>query len=166
MNNKPTEGQRERLEKVLEEAAEVQQAICKILMHGYQVDCEGIRYNNKEDLEKEFGDFFAAFELLANSGDINDVDVCNHAKKKSKVITKYMSHQGLGKFENCKYKHGQHVYRKMNNPQSATIWEIVDVQPKHGGENYYVCSAPGYGECMIYESDIVVTERPVSRFPS
>lgn len=69
------------------------------------------------------------------------------------------------KWIGCKYVLGQHVHPKNINAQEATIWEIFDVLPNHGGHNYYMCRAPGFGTTHIYEDNIATTNLPVSVFP-
>jgi len=87
-----TQAQQERLYLLVEEAAEVQHIVSKILRHGYE------SYNpfDKEKkkniflLEKELGDLMFAIHFLASERDIdlNNVDV--HKQEKRNTIQRYL----------------------------------------------------------------------------
>lgn len=65
-------------------------------------------------------------------------------------------------WEGCKFKKGQHVHPRDINPKQATIWRISCVSKNHGGQNYYHCEAPGFGAIHLYESEIRLTDLPIS----
>ena len=82
--NKLTDPQAERLALLSEELGEVQQAIGKILRHGYDnwnPDlANGI--SNRNDLEKEIGHVLHAIYLMETNGDIDSLSIEESSKKK------------------------------------------------------------------------------------
>jgi NTP pyrophosphatase (non-canonical NTP hydrolase) len=92
--NKLSDGQAERLAYLLEELGEAQQAIGKILRHGYE-SChpDYPEKNNKDDLEKELSDIWVAIKLMLMS---NDISFVTKNINKSK-LKKYMHHQKIFK---------------------------------------------------------------------
>jgi phosphoribosyl-ATP pyrophosphohydrolase len=92
-----TPAERERIQKIIEEASEVIKVCCKILAHGFEVEaCAAtgfIAYDNRSDLEMESADFFSSIKLSVDSGDLNYAKICEHMNNKSEIITKYMKHQ-------------------------------------------------------------------------
>lgn len=71
--NKLTPAQDERLAKLAEECAEVIQAVCKILRHGYDSrdPTKDGALTNRRDLEREVADVKIAITKLCLTGDIH-----------------------------------------------------------------------------------------------
>lgn len=94
MNNKLTPAEIERLTCVAEEAAEVVQAVTKILRHGWMSthpDHPGI--NNREHLAKEIGDFRGAVALLTQAKELNVHEYQYYALNKLRRVQKYLHSQ-------------------------------------------------------------------------
>jgi len=95
-----TRAQEERLAILLEELGEAQQAIGKILRHGYD-SCNPLlepedgnpKTCNREDLEKELGDVRFAIELLQIEKDISRTDTNARMWEKAEKIKPYLHHQ-------------------------------------------------------------------------
>lgn len=94
--NKLTPAQLERLAVLSEELGEAQQAVGKILRHGYD-SCNPFvsGRNNREDLEKELGDIVAAIGMLSGDRDISRANVESWAESKRENIKPYLHHQGV-----------------------------------------------------------------------
>jgi len=93
--NKLIPSQTERLSLLLEELGETQQAIGKILRHGYESYHPDIpETDNREDLEKEIGHIKCALDFMYQANDINESDVDAHRLAKRMKIHKYLHHQG------------------------------------------------------------------------
>ena len=89
-----TPAESERLYILLEELGEAQQAIGKILRHGYfSSHPKGGGYNNKEQLEKELGDVYHAIIRLCEADDLDKKEIHEAALEKEKSIIKYLHHQ-------------------------------------------------------------------------
>ena len=85
--NKLKPGELERLALLLEELGEAQQAIGKIIRHGYA------QFENRMDLEEELGHVLYAVNLMCNNGDLT-IDWINYYKKeKAEDIKSYLHHQ-------------------------------------------------------------------------
>lgn len=76
-----TDAQRERLEMLAEEAAEVVQACTKILRHGYgnyhpsQGDLNPLeRQTNRDNLKKELVDLWTVYEHMVLAGDMSKIN--------------------------------------------------------------------------------------------
>ncbi len=87
----------ERLFYLLEELGEAQQAIGKILRHGYfSYNPDVVNGpNNREMLELELHDVFTAIQMLTTQGDLDDVVIF---KMPVMPPWKYLHHQ-LGRIE-------------------------------------------------------------------
>ena len=74
-DNKLSDSEQERLACLLEECGEIQQAIGKILRHGYEsVDpTKRLARTNRENLEREIGDLQAILELMKDDLDQNSI---------------------------------------------------------------------------------------------
>lgn len=83
----------ERLAWLMEELGETIQAIGKILRHGYESkDPDNPTHKgNKDDLEREMADVYAALTLLSNHGDINLMNVMSYSMTKSR--SKYFHYE-------------------------------------------------------------------------
>lgn len=95
MFNGLTDSQSERLFIVNEECAEVQQAISKILRHGYQSSHPETKDINKSNLERELGDLLAVIHILEQSFDVDPYTI--HARKMEKLsrINQYLHHNQI-----------------------------------------------------------------------
>ena len=74
-DTKLSNAEQERLACLLEECGEIQQAIGKILRHGYESADPTKRKprTNRENLEREIGDFQAILELMKDDLDQNSI---------------------------------------------------------------------------------------------
>lgn len=90
--NSLTPAEHERLVILGEEAAEVVQAVAKILRHGYDSYHHGV--DNRNQLEKELGDLKHALIMMYDAEDISIAQVARYAAKKKLKIGKYLHHQG------------------------------------------------------------------------
>jgi MazG nucleotide pyrophosphohydrolase domain len=97
--NDLTPAQLERLAILSEEMGEAQQAIGKILRHGYDsrnanLDTE-TEYapDNRADLERELGDVVHAMNLLLDSGDVHSDVIVRRTLFKASTIKPYLHHQ-------------------------------------------------------------------------
>lgn len=91
--NQLTNAQAERLALLSEELGEAQQAIGKILRHGYESrhPCGGP--TNREDLQAELGDVKAAILLLTRSVDLSSPEILSATLRKMDRVGQYMHHQ-------------------------------------------------------------------------
>lgn len=85
----------ERLAILSEELGEVQQAIGKILRHGYESTHPDGGPTNRENLERELGDICHAMMLLIDSEDVNDEIIKEWSDKKAEKIKKYLHHNEI-----------------------------------------------------------------------
>lgn len=91
--NELTPAQAERLAWLMEELAEAQQMIGKILRHGF--DSSHPHYENipnRTNLEKELGHVEAAMSLLIERNDISMTNIVNFMAIKKNTM-KYLHHQ-------------------------------------------------------------------------
>jgi NTP pyrophosphatase (non-canonical NTP hydrolase) len=93
--NKLNDAQLERLYILSEELGEAQQAIGKILRHGYDNKSPDDQLTNRENLEYELGDIKAVTHLLTNKSEL-----------RSSKISVYMLRK-LSKFEAGNWLHHQ-----------------------------------------------------------
>jgi hypothetical protein len=94
--NELSPAEAERLFVLCEELGEAQQAIGKILRHGYEsynpTVPEGERISNRLALALELGDINYAVNELAFFGDVSAGEIVSQANRKSKKIEKYLHH--------------------------------------------------------------------------
>lgn len=91
-----TPAKAERLAKFVEEAGEGLQAAGKILIYGYHpTEFEGVKFDNKANLEKELGDILATISLLAGNNDVDVDKVLEARDRKLDVIQSRLNHQGF-----------------------------------------------------------------------
>jgi NTP pyrophosphatase (non-canonical NTP hydrolase) len=92
--NALTPAQAERLALLLEELGEAQQAIGKILRHGYESysPSDPSETSNRAALEREMGDVMCALTLLIANGDLNDHNVSDRSQQKAETIRPYLHH--------------------------------------------------------------------------
>ena len=92
--NQLTNGQAERLAILLEELGEAQQAIGKILRHGYESrnPFKPESPDNREHLERELGDVQYAIESLCIRGELNEQEIEHFKERKSATIKQYIHH--------------------------------------------------------------------------
>lgn len=91
--NKLTPAQAERLALLLEEMGEAQQAIGKILRHGY--DSENPFEpgpTNRDRLERELGDVRYAMIALCEGGDLSKDGIHRHSELKRERVRPYLHH--------------------------------------------------------------------------
>lgn len=85
MNNRNnlTGAQLERLSWLMEELGEAIQCIGKIMRHGYDSkDPSNPNHKgNKDDLERELSDVYAAITLLSNHGDLNLINAMKYSTR-------------------------------------------------------------------------------------
>ena len=93
--NQLTDAQAERLALLLEELGEAQQAIGKILRHGYESRHPSKPHgpSNRDSLEIELGDVAAAIDIMKMAKDIEDATIKNHRDYKLVSVEKYLHHQ-------------------------------------------------------------------------
>ena len=83
----------ERLALLLEELGEAQQAIGKILRHGYESRHPSGGATNRVSLEAELGDVCAAIALMCEAGDLRDDSLQVAAVDKLGRVDRYLHHQ-------------------------------------------------------------------------
>ena len=91
--NKLTPAQAERLAMLSEELGEVQQAIGKILLHGYESCAPNSYDTNRYTLTREIGDVLVAVELLVHADDISHEVMTLAMEKKRARVNLYSHHQ-------------------------------------------------------------------------
>jgi NTP pyrophosphatase (non-canonical NTP hydrolase) len=91
-----TLAERERLALLIEECAEVQQIVGKILRHGYESTHPDGGPTNREMLETELGHVHFAVGMLAGNGDIRSGRIGAAADAKSETVWKWLH------FNRCK----------------------------------------------------------------
>jgi hypothetical protein len=93
--NELTPAETERLALLMEECAEVQQMIGKILRHGYE-SCnpyDQLRTTNRALLERELGDAYLALLLMTEAGDVTPERIAERKDAKRESVEKYLHHQ-------------------------------------------------------------------------
>lgn len=92
-----TPAQAERLALLLEEMGEAQQAIGKILRHGYDSQDPDMRPgavpDNRAALERELGDVTCSLAMLTASGDLDKEKIFARSEKKTILVRDYLHHQ-------------------------------------------------------------------------
>lgn len=88
-----TEAEAERLALLLEELGEAQQAIGKILRHGYESTHPDGGPTNREALEREIGDVKAAVNMLIDAHDLNMMEIDAAGLRKRSRVRQYLHHQ-------------------------------------------------------------------------
>lgn len=93
--NNLTPAQAERLALLAEECGEVQQAIGKILRHGYAGvnpdDRKGV--DNTRALERELGDVLCVVDMLCQARDLYMLNVEQARRAKRERVAKFLHHQ-------------------------------------------------------------------------
>ncbi|MCI0624839.1 MAG: hypothetical protein L0387_24905 [Acidobacteria bacterium] len=82
----------ERLFLLLEETGEIQQAIGKILRHGYESTHPDGGPTNREDFERELGDFLAILDLMVSEEDVDRKSIEHHRQEKPDKMEPYLHH--------------------------------------------------------------------------
>ena len=90
-----TEAEAERLALLLEEMGEAQQAIGKILRHGYESTHPDGGPTNRESLERELGDVQAAINMLIDARDLRQMEIDAARLRKRKRVQQYLHHQAV-----------------------------------------------------------------------
>lgn len=92
--NKLTSAETERLALLLEELGEAQQAIGKILRHGYESknpdDVNSI--TNRQALEREIGDVIASVQLMEQASDLSSITISERVEVKLEKVKLYFHH--------------------------------------------------------------------------
>lgn len=93
--NKLSPAEVERLALLSEEMGEAQQAICKILRHGYgSYNPHDIsKGDNRAMLELELGHVRHAMILLCSSGDVSKDNIHYCARERAETVKRYLHHQ-------------------------------------------------------------------------
>jgi NTP pyrophosphatase (non-canonical NTP hydrolase) len=91
--NQLTPAQAERLAMLLEELGEAQQAVGKILRHGYESKHPNGGPTNRASLTREIGDVLVVVELLAHADDISHQEMTLAMTKKRERVNLYAHHQ-------------------------------------------------------------------------
>ena len=90
-------GQAERLALLLEELGEAQQAIGKVLRHGYASHNPKAPFSddpsNRQTLERELGDVIAAVRMLSQAGDLDGPEINRAADRKTVAVKQWLHHQ-------------------------------------------------------------------------
>jgi len=89
-----TPAEAERLALLLEELGEAQQAIGKILRHGYESRHPDGGPTNREALQRELGDVYAAIDMLKDAGDTDPLAMSMAMTRKKERVHQYLHHQG------------------------------------------------------------------------
>jgi hypothetical protein len=95
-SNELTEAQAERLALLLEEMGEAQQAIGKILRHGYESSNPGYPrpgWTNRHDLQREIGDICCAIRMMLDVDDLSTTAINARSLDKARQIKPYLHHQ-------------------------------------------------------------------------
>lgn len=95
-SNGLTDAEIEMLALLSEELGEVQQAIGKILRHGYE-SChpDFPETTNRMDLEEELGHVAMAIKLMVERGDIDNDNITNESYKKMHFVQKYLHYNNI-----------------------------------------------------------------------
>lgn len=93
--NKLTPAETERLSLLLEEMGEAQQAIGKILRHGYESHdpFDIANLTNRISLEKELGDVIHSIRRMCTSEDLSYTKILYWAEVKSRTVGRWLHHQ-------------------------------------------------------------------------
>lgn len=90
--NELTNGEAERLALLLEELGEAQQAIGKILRHGYDSCHPDGGPDNRERLESELGDVQHAIRRLCSNAELNQENINTAEIVKAEKVLRYLHH--------------------------------------------------------------------------
>lgn len=92
--NKLTSAETERLALLLEELGEAQQAIGKILRHGYESKNPDdiFALTNRQALEREIGDVIASVQLMEQAGDLSSIAISERIGVKLEKVKLYFHH--------------------------------------------------------------------------
>ena len=90
-----TAAEMERLALLAEECAEVGQAVCKILRHGYASSNPflEITITNRSSLEKEIGHLANAVNMLIAAGDVDEINIGVAEQSKQASIGRWLHFQ-------------------------------------------------------------------------
>lgn len=92
--NKLTSAETERLALLLEELGEAQQAIGKILRHGYESKNPDdiFALTNRQALEREIGDVIASVQLMEQAVDLSSIAISERIGVKLEKVKAYFHH--------------------------------------------------------------------------
>lgn len=85
----------ERLAILLEELGEAQQAIGKVLRHGYDVGSPFETVDNRYNLERELGHVVHAYHRMCRADDFSYIAIKGHEQDKATSIAEYLHEQPL-----------------------------------------------------------------------
>lgn len=93
--NALTPAEAERLAILSEELGEAQQAIGKILRHGFESYNPTVTYSvtNREALERELGDVEAAITMLSRNGDVDGKIIETRSRLKADAVKRWTHYQ-------------------------------------------------------------------------
>jgi len=93
-HNKLTPAETERLAMLMEECAEVQQTIGKILRHGFESPNpdDPKKTTNRVLLERELGDLSFAVNFCIAREDINGLVMMSHIHNRGDTVSMYLHH--------------------------------------------------------------------------
>jgi NTP pyrophosphatase (non-canonical NTP hydrolase) len=97
--NELTAAESERLAILGEELGEAQQAVGKILRHGYESynPDEIAGRSNRSNLQRELGDVMCVLDMLVAADDLSRTSIEARRTEKSEKIKKYLHHQKSAK---------------------------------------------------------------------
>ena len=137
--NDLTPAEAERLALLMEECAEVQQVIGKILRHGYESCHPNGGLDNRDLLQKELGDVHFAINLMCEAQDVFHAVIENHENEKAVRIVKYLHHQDEGPATQTLSDEGRKLIRR---------FERLRLSPYHDAVGYPTI---GYGHLLSRE---------------
>jgi len=91
--NRLSPAEAERLALLGEEMGEAQQAIGKILRHGYESRHPGGGPTNRESLEEELGHVRFSIYMMGKAHDVSFTSMLAHKANKAESVKKYLHHQ-------------------------------------------------------------------------
>lgn len=156
----------ERLALLLEELGETQQAIGKILRHGYESTNPLIPNSptNRQALQKELGDVRCAIGFLTQTGDLQERAIQESAKLKKVTAQKWLHHQKENQEPNMTDTAQAHIERMITMVENPAHWiqntfaedaSGFSVPPGHSG----ACRWCQLGASSRVEHDVCVRDR-------
>lgn len=110
-SNELTDAEAERLALLLEELGEAQQAIGKILRHGYESTNPDLAYSdtNRQGLEREIGDVLVAIDFMLEAGDIEQTELDDRKRVKRHKVWQYLHHQSVSELAEGRTTHDRYL---------------------------------------------------------
>lgn len=92
--NELSDAETERLSVLIDELSETQQAVAKILRHGYNsYHPDRPMDTNRNDLMEELGHISWVVNLMIKSGDLLQHQIENSQQRRDERVNKYLHHQ-------------------------------------------------------------------------